>query len=505
MLTVIETFDDSVCRFPHNVCITDGDSTYTYQEVAHIADVVASHLLAVPRTDELCLIGVYCQRNIFLLPMILGIWKAGLTYVPLNPGDPSEKLTTIARSYRLSLVITDIDDAFTQSLQSHGLLVSPADLTRAAERPPVEAASSSPDALAYLLFTSGSTGVPKGVMISHQALFATLNDLTTELDLSSEMTFLANTTLSFDISLIELFLPLTVSGALYLSKTNLFLSPFELHDTVATKGITHLQATPSALSCITGIGLTFPQGTVLLSGGETLPVNLATELVEMGFDLYNMYGPTETTIWSSCFRVTPDTLRAGRRQGNTVPIGRPLPSEDFYLVDPSTCHPITLLGQEGELAIAGSGLAMGYLYDESKTAQSFVKLTLSGCEKQQVYLTGDLAQKMEDGHFVYVSRIDNQVKIRGHRIELSEIENLSLNHANVAQCSAICQDQRLCLFYKTHDGADCQEELAVMLAKSLPSVALPYQYFLVDSLPLLPSGKTNKLVLSTLLSSTVVP
>ncbi|ENM5728319.1 AMP-binding protein [Vibrio mimicus] len=489
MKTVLEVFSENAARIPNQPCITDGHNALTYADVENISNNVALNLAL--RSENLCqtpnLIGVYCQRSVSLLPIILGIWKAGATYVPLNIGDPIERLQNISITYSLSLLISDAEDSFTSSLNCTGNVISPKEIIEQHSKGTTHLNPVLPTSLSYLIFTSGSTGTPKGVMISHQSLSATLTDIKETLSIPQKAVFLANTALTFDISLIELLLPVVSLGSVFLTRTNLFLSPFDLHDTITKFGITHLQATPSTLSCITGIGIDVPFGTTLLSGGEALPSHLAKELLEMGFDLYNMYGPTETTIWSSCFHVTSNTTSR-----NTIPIGQPLATETFHLVDPETKKPLTDSCHEGELAISGSGVAKGYLYDEDKTNRSFLKNVVTQQGTNHTYFTGDIVQKMDDGNFIYLSRKDNQVKIRGHRIELSEIENLSLKHAKVSQCCAVYKDEQLFLYYITHDGLCCEKELNKILTKSLPSAAVPSRYVLIDSIPLLTSGKIDR-------------
>ncbi|MDG4864739.1 amino acid adenylation domain-containing protein, partial [Streptomyces sp. T-3] len=289
-------------------------------------------------------------------------------------------------------------------------LTESTDATPAAAGPePAAAGPNGPQDTAYLMFTSGSTGRPKGVAVSHANLTSFLHALTGRLELGADARWLALTTTAFDISLLELLGPLVTGGTVVVAPASAQRDAVELAERLSADGITIAQATPAVWRLALAAGWRPREGFVLLSGGEALPPDLADILARTPADVHNLYGPTETTIWSCAAHV---------RTGEPVTIGRPLPGTRVLVAD-SALGPVPT-GVCGELLIGGPGVAQGYLGDPERTAARFLPDPESPGER--LYRTGDLVRMRSDGLIEFVGRADDQVKVRGHRIELGEIE-----------------------------------------------------------------------------------
>ncbi|MFE5792223.1 amino acid adenylation domain-containing protein [Streptomyces sp. NPDC056503] len=460
--------------------VADGEHV-TYAEltrrVAHAAAALARHG-AGPGT----LVGIGLPRGLDQLVAVLGTLAAGAAHLPLDPGYPAERLAFVREDAALALRVTHAPE-------------ETGDLTPADLAPPAGAAVPSlplpdPSLPAYVLYTSGSTGLPKGVEVPHSGLANVLGSLADRLGSRPEDRWLALTSLSFDISAVELLLPLTTGGRVVLVPEGAHRDGPALLDLIRREGVTHVQATPSGWRMLLDAGLdgTAPVPTAL-TGGEALPAPLAARLTAASARLVNVYGPTETTIWSTLAEpaLTPE---------GSVPLGSPLANTRAYVLD-SGARPVPY-GITGELYLGGAGVAHGYRGRPGLTATRFLPDPY-GPPGSRMYRTGDLVRRGPDGALEFLGRSDSQVKLRGHRIELGEIEARLARHPAVAQAAAALHgpeaDRRLTAYVVPSGAAPHPDALRAFLAGSLPAAVLPGAYVVLEAFPLTPNGKLDRAAL----------
>lgn len=479
--TVPELFARAVADRPDAVAVVCGEGSLTYRELSGLVAHAAAALRrrgAGPGT----LIGIGLPRGRGQLVAVLASLACGAAYLPLDPGYPAERLAFIRSDSRLSLRITPHPDG-------PGDLV-PADLAPDGPDTPELPTGPTPAHPAYVLYTSGSTGRPKGVEVPHSALANVLGALRDHLDSRPEDRWLGLTSLSFDISAVELLLPLISGGRVVLVPEGGHRDGPGLLGLICDEEITHVQATPSGWRLLLDAGLGgAAAGLTALSGGEALPPSLATDLTAVSKRLVNVYGPTETTIWSTL--AEPAVTDDGQ-----VLIGEPLANTRAYVLD-ERLRPVPY-GLAGELCLGGAGLAHGYLHRPGLTATRFVPDPY-GPPGSRVYRTGDLVRRLPGGGLVCLGRSDTQVKLRGHRIELGEIETRLASHPSVAQAAAAVHgpdgDRRLSAYVVPAGPAPTAEELRAHLSATLPAAAVPGTYTVLDAFPLTPNGKLDRAAL----------
>ncbi|KOV61466.1 hypothetical protein ADL01_30940 [Streptomyces sp. NRRL WC-3618] len=391
---------------PDAVAVKASDGIYTYAQFIERAEAIGAALTARGlRNGDL--VGVALPRGRDLPAGLLGVWTAGGAYVPLDPTYPTARLEHMSQDagIRVLLSVRDLADRIPVPAGTEVLLLD--DLTSLLPRrqPSPEPCGDRP---AYVIYTSGSTGRPKGVMVGHQSLGNLLDDFVSESGFGPGDRMLALTSLSFDIAGLELWLPLLTGGTLMIGPPGIGGDPDRLQKLLSDEEITVVQATPATWKLYTSSHRVAPPALrQIWSGGEHLPHSLARTLTAMGPEVHNLYGPTETTIWST---------RAVLGRFDTVTgIGRPLANTRLFVLDAAGRQAPT--GVPGELCIGGAGLALGYLGRPDLTAQRFVDV-----EGIRVYRTGDLVRWRTDGDLEYLGRLDDQVKIRGHRVEPGEVD-----------------------------------------------------------------------------------
>lgn len=359
-------------------------------------------------------------------------------------------------------------------------------IARQSEANPTSLVSS--ENLAYLIYTSGSTGRPKGVQITHRAVVNFLNSMRQQPGLSDGDILLSVTTLSFDIAGLELFLPLTVGARVVVVGREVAGDGMYLSAQLAGSGATAMQATPATWRLLLEAGWKGNRQLKILCGGEAFPRELANQLVERSSRLWNMYGPTETTIWSAIYPV-----KVG---DGPVSIGRPIANTQVYLLD-KRLNPVPI-GVVGELYIGGDSLARGYFNRPVLTAKKFVPHPFSTGPGARLYNTGDLARYLPDGNIEFLGRIDHQVKIRGFRIELAEIEVTLGQHTAVQETVVLARedtpgDKRLVAYVVLNqEPVTTTSELRHFLKEKLPDYMVPSAFVMLDALPLTPNGKIDR-------------
>lgn len=489
---IIGQWNTTVKSHAEKLAVSAEGQEYTYAQLDARSNQLAHYLLSkgVHANQS---IGVLVHRNRDLPALLLAIWKLGAAYVPMDPSYPAERIEHILNQANVQVVVTEIDfmAAFTQASCDILQLEQDADVISEQSVQPPEL-TLQPDHLAYVIFTSGSTGLPKGVEVTHRALHNFIHSVREVPGISSSDRLLAITTLAFDISVLELFLPLTSGASVFLANDQQTQDGDALRQVLEEVQITIVQATPATWRYILSAGWKAPEGLKGISGGEKLSSELADKILEAGVELWNFYGPTETTVWSSAYQVQ----AAEEGELPYVCVGRPLANTQFHIMN-DDLQPLPI-GVYGELYISGANLAKGYSSDPAQTEQRFVSLE-SG---QRLYRTGDIARWTQQGVVEVAGRIDNQIKLRGFRIELEEIESKLRAHPAIKDVAVVLQehsdsDHRIVGYVVYHEDEEpTSSELRKHLRKSLPDYMLPRQFNVVDRIPLLASGKVDRHSLS---------
>ncbi len=479
-----------VAATPNAVALVAQGATLTYAALESRANRLAQ-LLNARGIGAGMLVGVCLPRSLDLVPALLGILKTGAAYVPLDPGFPKDRLHYMAEDAGVRLVITDSINASLTGLPRELQIRIDDDaavLAAATDAALAPQATWPQDAPAYVIYTSGSTGQPKGVVLPQRAVCNFLASMRREPGLRSSDRLLAVTTLSFDIAVLELFLPLTTGACVVLAQREEAMDGEVLARLAATQGITVMQATPTTWHMLLDANWRAPAGFRALCGGEPLPPTLADRLLDAGVELWNMYGPTETTVWSTLCRIVDAKQK--------ISIGHPIANTQVWVLD-ERLQPCAI-GQEGELCIGGAGVATGYFKRAELTAEKFVADPFDGTPGARLYRTGDLARWLEDGTLEHLGRLDFQVKIRGYRIELGEIEARLAALPGVARSVVMARedspgDVRLVGYIVTQgEAAPDLGELRESLRAALPDYMLPQHLVTLDALPLLPNGKIDR-------------
>ncbi|MFF9687117.1 amino acid adenylation domain-containing protein [Streptomyces sp. NPDC014623] len=486
---VHELFAEQAARTPDAVALVAGTESVTYARLDERTRELAARLRGIG-VGPGRLVAVHLERSVDLVVALLATLRAGGAYIPLDPDHPRDRIAHI------------LDDAAPTVLLSHTALRGrSADLDRpgqrmlllddpgagpAAQEPGHDVTPGAGDP-AYVIYTSGSTGLPKGVVVPHRALTNFLCAMAKRPGLGAADRVLAVTTHSFDIAALELYLPLVTGAECHLSDPATARSGDRLAELIARVRPTVMQATPATWTMLLHAGWTNAEGLRVLCGGEALSASLAERLTALGGEVWNLFGPTETTVWSTVARV-----EAGRR----VTIGRPIDNTRIHILDKG--GDTAPVGVPGELCIAGDGLALGYLNKPELTAERFPAdpFTPGG----RLYRTGDLARRLADGAVEYLGRIDSQVKVRGFRVEPGEIEHALTRHPAVRECAVVTRPEpatgatQLVAYWT---GADATaRELTGHLRRTLPAYMVPAFVLPVEDLPQTPNGKVDRLALA---------
>lgn len=483
-----QLIEEQVARTPYAVAVVYKDTQLTYRELNARANQLAHYLRQLGVGPDV-LVGLCVERSLDMVVGLLGIHKAGGAYVPLDPTYPTDRIAFMLTDAQAPVLVTQ--QHLTEHLPAHSARIICLDadapmLAQQSEANPVPVATS--DNLAYVIYTSGSTGRPKGVQILHRALVNFLLSMRQQPGLSEEDILLAVTTLSFDIAALELFLPLIVGARIIMAGRDVVANGAALVELLESSRATVMQATPVTWRILLATGWQGNPRLKILCGGEALPRELARQLLAKVGSLWNMYGPTETTIWSTVCQIEPTD--------ETMSIGYPIANTTIYLLD-THLQPVPD-GVPGELYIGGDGLARGYLNRPELTGERFIPHPFSDEPGARLYKTGDLARYRSDGTLEHLGRLDFQVKLRGYRIELGEIEAVLSQHPAVRQAVVIVRedipgDKRLVAYVipnqaQTATVADLQNHAM----KQLPSYMVPAVFVLLEELPLTPNGKVDR-------------
>ncbi|MFI1851030.1 amino acid adenylation domain-containing protein, partial [Streptomyces sp. NPDC020480] len=487
--TVLDLIATAVADRPEAVAVCSGHRTLDYAGLDAWADAIAARLHD-QGVENGSVVGVLVDRGVQLLPALLGVLRAGAAFLPLDPGYPVERLQRCTEVARCDLILTDARTHALGARLGPALRVPDADGSAAAR--PAEVGGHD---LAYTLFTSGSTGDPKGVEIEHAALANFLTGIGERLGSSADDRMLAHTTVAFDISLLELLLPLTVGATVVLASRDVARDPRRLAELIGE--VTVAQATPSMWRLLLETGWTPPARLTVLSGGEALPMSVAEPLHASARELWNLYGPTEATIWASCHRMT--------SPGSFLPLGDPLPNLELHVLD-GQLEP-SAVGTTGALYISGAGLARGYADRPDLTADAFFTHPHTGV---RLYRTGDEVRLHTDGAVEWLGRADTQVKVRGNRIEPAEIERVLERFTGVSAAVVVAArfegrgEPRLTA-YLVGAATATKSQLDEFVRGPLPDYMVPDAYVRVEALPLTGNGKVARARLPLPTRDNIVP
>ncbi|BAY81673.1 peptide synthetase [Calothrix parasitica NIES-267] len=515
----------------------------TYKQLNEKANQFARYLQSVGVGAE-TKVGISLERSEKMLVGLLGILKAGGTYIPLDPAFPEERLRFMVEDSGMSFLVIDSKTSQTSPLtpllnNERGIELESTHLFdrsrgdkaqlyrgevinfdndwKLIEKQSSEnlAIQTNPGNLAYIIYTSGSTGKPKGVQITHQSLVNCLESMQQKPGITSEDILLSVTTLSFDIAGLELYLPLITGAKLIIASREITTDGIRLAQSIETNQPTIMQATPATWRLLLAAGWKGNQQLKVLCGGEALDINVAEELLERCKEVWNLYGPTEATIWSSVAKCRDVIYHVS----SNVTIGKPINNTQFYVLN-DYLQPVPI-GVPGQLYIGGAGLAKGYLNKPELTAEKFIDNPFVQINSNEItspssprpvkdrgvrqddlklYKTGDLVRYLPSGNLEYLGRIDYQIKLRGFRIELGEIESILMQHSGVKQAVVTLykkqnqnnRDDEKLIAYVVSSSEVSQIELRQFLQSQLPSYMIPSSYIMLEEFPLTPNRKIDR-------------
>ena len=480
-------FEEQAARTPDAIAVVFENRRLTYGELNNRSNQLARCLLKQGVGPDVR-VGICIERSPDMIIGLLGILKAGGAYVPLDPRYPSDRLTIMLQDSGLKVLVTE--ELFRSRFSEYKdqlVFIDSGAITR--ESPENCCGRARAEDLAYVIYTSGSTGKPKGVQICHRSVVNFLVSMRSRPGLTEKDVLLAVTTVSFDIAGLEVYLPLIVGSCVVLVSRDTASDGYQLRQTLERTVPTVMQATPATWRLLVEAGWRGSKDLKVLCGGEALPRDLVGELLTRSSAVWNMYGPTETTIWSTTSQIT--------SSAGPITVGKPIANTQIYILD-SNLEPVPV-GVPGELYIGGDGVARGYLHRPDLTADKFIPDPFreqgSGA---RLYRTGDLARYQPNGDIECLGRIDNQVKVRGFRIELGEIESVLAEYPGAAKNVVVALedgpgDKRLVAYVAVgRTKALAADELREFLKKRLPDYMLPSRFVFLDALPLTPNGKVDR-------------
>ncbi|MEM7278540.1 MAG: amino acid adenylation domain-containing protein [Pseudomonadota bacterium] len=471
---------------PNKPAIVSSSGQLSFAELDEISNKVANFVIkrGVKTGD---FVGVCLSRSEYLPAFLLGIMRSGAAYLPIDPMFPPDRRAYILADSGAPLIIAE--DDYDGSLPVHCQRVSTGELLAHEQTRPVECTAAADDR-AYVIYTSGSTGNPKGVEVSHRNLMNFLQAMQLKPGMSATDRLLAVTSISFDISLLEMFLPMLVGGTQYFASAEEGADGTALKRIIEEHSITLMQGTPSSWRLLldtdwTGSG----SGSFrALCGGEPMPAEIVPAILDRGCELWNMYGPTETTVWSTLARI--------ESASEAISIGTAVANNDIHILDASLQH--CLPGVVGEICIGGDGVTLGYLGLNELTSEKFVPVLLPDGTTERLYRTGDLGLRATDGRLYHQGRMDFQLKVRGYRMEAGEIEACLTEHDAVEQAVVDAWpdssgEKILIAYLRTNaDRSVPAAELRSHLAKSLPGYMIPQRFEWQSEFPLTPNGKVDR-------------
>ncbi|MCP2028498.1 amino acid adenylation domain-containing protein [Flavobacterium sp. HSC-32F16] len=486
--TIVDLFEAQVEKTPAKEALKDGHKSYSYSELNKLSNQIAEYLIAAFGEKDKSPIAVLLGRSANMAAVLLGILKSGRSYIPLDPAFPKERLGYIVDNSQSKILISEkkyelegVEDVTIVALEN---ILAEIDIFEGKRTTVI-----SPKDTAYIIYTSGSTGNPKGVEIGHQSLLNFLISIQQKPGVSSNDVLFSVTTYSFDISILEFFVPLLSGAALYIASQEILADPNSVIRKIEEIQPTLIQATPSFYQMLFNAGWHGDKALKVLCGGDLLSEALAEKLINTSLEVWNMYGPTETTIWSSIKKI-----EHPKEESN---IGKPINNTQFYILD-SFLNPMPI-GVPGAIYIAGDGLAKGYFKNEKLTKEKFIENPFDAASL--LYETGDVGKWNDDGEIEFLGRNDNQVKIRGYRIELGDIESQlnqieGINDSVVIAKKGNQQDAFLVAYILKSEEEIDTEKIFITLKMNLPYYMIPNAIIPLETFPLTPNQKVDRKSLS---------
>ena len=484
--TIADLFEEQASRTPQSVAVVFEETELTYAELNEKANQVAHYLRSRGVKAE-TLVPICIERGLEMIIGIIGILKAGGAYVPIDPDYPHERIKYVLEDTAGTMIVSSSSSRskLPAAIPFCEVLELDTDwhkITFETRTNPEK--NTCPDNMAYILYTSGSTGKPKGVMIENRSVVNLLFSMSGSVQFTSRSSILSVTTYSFDIFYLECYMPLILGGKLIIVTRSVGVDAYKLSETISRFRPTHLQATPSTWRTLQTIGWENKEGLQILIGGEAVKEDLKEELTIKGI-VWNVYGPTETTIWSTITK-----LEAGQK----VTIGKPIANTSIYILKEN--HQLCPTNVIGEICIGGVGLARGYLNRPELTEEKFISNPFSQEPGSRLYRTGDLGRWLPDGNLECLGRIDDQVKIRGHRIELGEIESVLQRSELVQQAVVLARADKqginMLVAYIIPEGTFSRDGITEYLKDQLPEYMVPSLLLEQESFPLNLNGKIDR-------------
>ncbi len=489
-----QLFEEQVKRTPDEVAIVFEEQQLTYRELNSRANQLAQYLRTLGVSGDVP-VGICVERSLEMVVGLLGILKAGGAYVPLDPAYPQERLAYMVSDSQMPVLLTQQDLVSLLPEHQAKVVYLDTDWKNISQENDENLFSGVINDRAYIIYTSGSTGKPKGVQITHEAVTNFLSTMQLKPGLTDKDILLAVTTISFDIAVLELYLPLMLGAKVVLVSREVAVDGIRLLKLLSESNATVMQATPATWHLLLAAGWNGRSQLKILCGGEALSQELASQLLARVSSVWNMYGPTEATVWATAYQLSEQQSLVGT-QKPAISIGKPIGNTQTYILD-QYLQPVPI-GISGELYIGGVCLARGYLNRPDLTTEKFITNPLSNEPNSRLYKTGDLARYLPNGDIEYISRIDNQVKIRGFRIELGEIEVLLAKHPEIREIAVIVRedipgDKRLVGYIVPHQNqTPTVNQLRDFLSQKLPKYMIPSAFVTLDALPLTPNGKVDR-------------
>jgi len=482
--TIHRLFEEQADVTPEKTALVYKDKTLTYKELNEKANQLARVLRKRGVCDEQ-IVGIMAERSLEMLIGIIGILKAGGAYLPIDPEYPEERIQYMLEDSGVSVLLTQARLKDNLRFEGEVIFLEDVNIYRG-DNKNLENKYSSHN-LAYVIYTSGSTGKPKGVMIEHRSVVNFIKGMMTAIDFSESDSILCLTSVSFDIMGLETLLPLSMGMKIVIADEEAQRDVIKLSEILEKEKIDTLQLTPSRMKLMLeneDCRRSIRRLGIIMIGGEAMPKALLKEVQSIAkARIYNMYGPTETTIWSTIKEVTKE---------DRVTIGKPIANTRIYILGKN--NQIQPINVPGELCIAGDGLARGYLNNPLLTKEKFIPDPFTIGER--MYKTGDLARWLPDGDIEFSGRMDQQVKIRGYRIELGEIESLLICHESVKEAVVTAKEDSggnkyLCA-YITAERELTLKELRAYLTEKLPEYMIPSYFVQLEEIPLTQNGKIDR-------------
>ena len=486
--TISEIFEENVSACPDKVAVVFGEHALTYQELYDKSEKIA-YILREKGVSNNSIVGILASRSLEMFVGIMGILKAGGAYLPLDPEYPPDRIKFMLEDSEANILLTHREMAgllenIDSKVESIYLEKETFDAVEAQHLECINV----PSDLAYVIYTSGSTGVPKGVMIEQRNVINFAKGITERIDICSSKAVLCLTTISFDIFVLESLLPLMYGIKVILSNENEQKDAEALNAIIVKNEVETIQITPSRLKMMMDSGKLNCLNNLkhILIGGEAFPVQLQEALCKVYTGkIYNMYGPTETTVWSSIDQIEKDV---------PITIGQPIINTKMYILD--QYQRLQPIGIPGELYIGGEGVTRGYFKRETLTKERFIENPVKGDGCKRIYKTGDLARWLPNGKIEFLGRMDEQVKVRGYRIEIGEIETLLLKCTDIKEAVVVVKEDKqkikyICAYFVSEHEIDTQS-LRNDLASKLPYYMVPSFFIAIDKIPVTPNGKINR-------------